>query len=167
VGVRASPIRARERRGAGAVAIADEPAVALPAVPPEAHRPLIVFDQFEEILTLFDDAADAREAVTEMIVRLLREPLPVKLLFGFREDYLGRVKHLLSARPELVDQALRLGPPSAHALGSIIRGPFERFPGDFPREFDAALGERLSAALAERFGSGDMSLEVQTVCLRL
>ncbi|MDX6718163.1 MAG: hypothetical protein QOJ63_417, partial [Solirubrobacteraceae bacterium] len=133
-------------------------------------QPLIVLDQFEEILTLFEDAdADAsRRALAEMIVRLLREPLAVKLLFAFREDHLGRVKQLLAARPELIDQALRLGPPSAEALDTIIRGPFERFPGRFERELDPALAQRLRTALAARFGTGDISLsEVQTVCLRL
>jgi WD40 repeat protein len=132
------------------------------------HRPLVVFDQFEEILTLFDEATDSQRAIAEMIVRLLREALPVKLLFAFREDYLGRVKQLLDARPELVDQALRLGPPSADALQTIIRGPFERFPGAFDHELTPALAKRLSTALAERFGNGEVSLsEVETVCLRL
>jgi len=133
-------------------------------------RPLLVFDQFEEILTLFEDAEAiaSRRALAGMIVRLLRESLPVKLLFVFREDYLGRVKQLLAACPELVDHALRLGPPSADALETIIRGPFERFPGRFGRELDPALAQRLRAALAERFGIGEVSLsEVQTVCLRL
>jgi WD40 repeat protein len=136
----------------------------------QRHRPLLVFDQFEEILTLFevDEAVALRDALTQMIVRLLREPLPVKLLFAFREDYLGRVKQLLAAQPELVDQALRLGPPSADALETIIRGPFERFRGRFGRELDPALARRVSTALAERFGSGEVSLsEVQIVCLRL
>ena len=136
----------------------------------QEYRPLLVFDQFEEILTLFDDAdaIASRSALAEMIVRLLREPLPVKLLFAFREDYLGRVKQLLAACPELVDHALRLGPPSADTLETIIRGPFERFPGRFRRELDPALAQRLRAALAERFGIGEVSLsEVQTVCLRL
>jgi WD40 repeat protein len=138
----------------------------------DEHQPLLVFDQFEEILTLFDDADDAtaglRPALAEMIVRLLREALPVKLLFVFREDYLGRVKQLLSSRPELVDQALRLGAPSADALETIIRGPFERFPGRFERELEPALARRVRSALAERFGTGEVSLsEVQIVCLRL
>ncbi|MCA1700916.1 MAG: hypothetical protein LC790_19250, partial [Actinobacteria bacterium] len=134
------------------------------------HQPLIVFDQFEEILTLFEDehAAKLRRALVDMIVGLLREPLAVKLVFAFREDYLGRVKQLLAARPELVDQALRLGLPSAEALTTIIRGPFERFPGSYQRELDQSLAKRLGAALSERFGSGEVSLsEVQTVCLRL
>jgi WD40 repeat protein len=134
----------------------------------QQNRPLIVFDQFEEILTLFDDAVASRCALVTMIVGLLREALPVKLLFAFREDYLGRVKRLLAARPELVDQALRLDPPSADALQTIIRGPFERFPGRYERELDAALAQRLQAELAERFRTGEVSLsEVQTVCLRL
>jgi WD40 repeat protein len=136
----------------------------------DEHRPLLIFDQFEEILTLFEDAdaIASRRALVEMIVRLLREPGAVKLLFAFREDYLGRVKQLLAAHPELVDQALRLGAPSPDALDTIIRGPFERFPGRFGRELDAPLAQRLRALLAERFRLGVVSLsEVQTVCLRL
>jgi len=135
-----------------------------------SHRPLVVFDQFEEILTLFEDrgAARSQQLVVELLVRLLREPLPVKILLSFREDYLGRVKQLLAAAPELVDQALRLGPPAEDALPTIIRGPFDRYPGLFSRELEPPLAERLRAALADRFGAGNLSLsEVQTVCLRL
>ncbi len=135
-----------------------------------AHRPLIVFDQFEEILTLFEEpgAQEGQQRIVQMLVRLLHEPLAVKILLAFREDYLGRVKQLLSACPELVDQALRLGPPAPGALPTIIRGPFERYPGRFKRELEPALADRLRDVLAERFGSGDLSLsEVQTVCLRL
>ena len=131
-------------------------------------RPLIVFDQFEEIITLFEDGTASRDAVAEMIVELLSGSLPVKLRLAFREDYLGAVKHLLAACPELVDQAVRLGAPVAAELDTIIRGPFERFPGHFERELEPALAARLGTALAERFGAGEVSLsEVQTVCLRL
>jgi WD40 repeat protein len=134
------------------------------------ERPLLVFDQFEEVITLFEEpgAELVQRRIVELLVRLLREPLPVKILLAFREDYLGRVKQLLGACPELVDQALRLGPPAADALPTIIGGPFERYPGHFEHAFDPGLAERLRVALEERFGSGDLSLsEVQTVCLRL
>ena len=136
----------------------------------QTDRPLIVFDQFEEILTLFDEAgaAEEQQAVVELIYKLLREPLPVKLVFAFREDHLGKVKQLLSACPELVDQALRLTPPAVEALPTIIRGPFERHPGHFQRELSPEVAEHLRDALAVHFGAGDLSLsEVQTVCLRL
>ena len=136
----------------------------------ERYRLLLIFDQFEEIVTLFDEAGtrDAQRRLVELLVRLLRGPLPVKILLSFREDYLGRVKELLSACPELIDQALRITPPAAEALPTIIRGPFKRYPGHFSRELSPALADRLVTVLAERFGTGDISLsEVQTVCLRL
>ncbi len=134
------------------------------------QRPLLVFDQFEELCTLFetDEQVRTQERIVELLVRLLRTPLPVKLLLVFREDYLGRVKELLAACPELVDQALQLTPLTPDVLPTIVRGPFERHPGHFERELGSALAERLQRALAERFDSGELSLsEVQTVCLRL
>ena len=136
-----------------------------------SQRPLLVFDQFEEIITLFEqqeDAGDVQHDIVEMLVRLLREPLAVKLVFVFREDYLSKVKHVLAAVPELVDQALRLQSLSADALPTIIRGPFERHPGHFERELDPELAERVCAALVQRFGSAEIRLsEVETVALRL
>ena len=132
-------------------------------------RPLLIFDQFEELATLFEAAGkqSLQQRVVELLIGLVRsEDLPVKVLVVFREDYLARVKQLLAAVPELVDQALRLTPPRAQELTTIIRGPFERF--RFDHELEPDLAERLSAKLANRFGSGDVSLtEVQTVCLRL
>jgi hypothetical protein len=134
------------------------------------HRLLLIFDQFEEVVTLFDEAGarEAQRRLVDFLVELLRGALPVKILFSFREDYLGKVKELLSECPELVDQALRLAPPAAQALPTIIRGPFERYPGHFARELSSALADQLVTVLAERFGAGEISLsEVQTVCLRL
>jgi WD40 repeat protein len=136
----------------------------------EDGRPLLIFDQFEELVTLFEEAgAQAlQQRVVDLLVTLIEGDLPVKLLLVFREDYLGRVNELLSACPDLIDQALRLAPPARKTLGAIIRGPFERNPGLFDHELSPALAGRLEAALGERFGSGEISLtEVQTVCLRL
>jgi WD40 repeat protein len=136
----------------------------------ERRRLLLIFDQFEEIVTLFDEARarDVQRRLVELLVRLLRGSLPVKVLFSFREDYLGKVKELLAACPELVDQALRITPPTSDALLTIIRGPFERYPDHFARQLSPTLAGRLVMVLAERFGAGDVSLsEVQTVCLRL
>ena len=136
----------------------------------ERDRPLLIFDQFEEIVTLFDEAGarDAQRRLAGLLIRLLRGSLPVKVLFSFREDYLGKVKDLLSDCPELVDQALRIAPPSVGALPAIIRGPFDCYPGHFARQLSPGIADQLVTALAERFGADDISLsEVQTVCLRL
>jgi WD40 repeat protein len=134
-------------------------------------RPLLVFDQFEELVTLFEQPEQRalQQAIVDMLVGIVQnDVLPVKVLLSFREDYLARVKQLLQQIPELVDQALRLTPPRPEELMTIIRGPFERFPTTYPRELTPDLAKALSAKLADRFGSGDVSLtEVQTVCLRL
>jgi WD40 repeat protein len=131
---------------------------------------LLIFDQFEELCTLFEtrEARIAQERIVGLVERLMRQPMHVKLLFVFRDDYLARIKDLLGAAPELVDQALHLTPLGAGALPTIIRRPFESHPGHYEREIGADLAERLRSAFAERFGSAEVSLsEVQTVCLRL
>jgi WD40 repeat protein len=134
----------------------------------QGHRLLIVFDQFEELITLVEHAGarDAQRGIARLIERVLHGRLPVKLLFAFRDDYLGKLKQFLSACPELVDQALRLTPPAREALKKIIRGPFDE--GLFERELSPELTDALRAALEDRFGIGEVSLtEVQIVCARL
>lgn len=144
----------------------------------EDNRPLLVFDQFEELITLFEEApegANREEAlasqhrIVDALVELLRdETLPVKLLFSFRQDHLAKVKQLFARRPELIDQSLALSPPATNALTRIIRGPFEDHPGNFGNALSPALAERLRDAFQLRSAAGAINLsEVQIVCLRL
>jgi WD40 repeat protein len=137
----------------------------------QGGRLLLIFDHFEEIVTLFEEppAGAAQRQIVELLVTLIRDrQLPVKVVLVFREDYLGRVKELLAECPELIDGSLRLSPPRQAALAKIIRGPFERYPGHFSPELSLELSERLRLVLGERFGAGKVSLsEVQAICLRL
>ncbi|HEY6667219.1 MAG TPA: FHA domain-containing protein [Propionibacteriaceae bacterium] len=141
---------------------------------PGDARPLLIFDQFEELITLFEEAGpegalEIQRQVVRLLVELIRdETLPLKLVFVFREDYLARVKELLAERPEVVDQSLRLMTPSSDVLYDLIRGPFERYPGHFGSELSPELSRDLVAAVNARSGHGPLNLsEVQTVCLRL
>jgi WD40 repeat protein len=156
----------------------DEFRAQLSALPDDEASPLLIFDQFEELVTLFEEAPaedaleDARKAqgrIVEMLSGILRdETLRAKLLFGFREDYLAKVKKLLDLHPELVSQSMRLSPPGTDVLPRIIRGPFEEHPGHFERELSEDLTKRLTKAIERRSPSGTISLsEVQIVCLRL
>ncbi len=146
---------------------------------------LLVFDQFEELVTLFPHTAELRQAqddIVQAIVTLLRggavepghdprEPramLPVKLLFSFREDYLAGLRLLLDAQPELVHQSLRLLPPPRSATTEIIRAPFVAFPGHYPRELSDAVATQIAVALADESDGDDLPLsELQIVCGRL
>lgn len=143
-----------------------------------ARRPILIFDQFEEFATLFEEAPRgediqrarlAQQAVLKLIVDLQRDAsLPVKLLFSFREDYLAKLSKLIALWPDLSDQSQRLTAPSMDSLPRIIRGSFEKYPGSFGKELSPKLTSDVSIALEARNEGGRLNLsEVQIACLQL
>jgi WD40 repeat protein len=144
---------------------------------PAGRRPLLIFDQFEELVTLFTvsqhDARDETEAVQTAIatalLNLLQHPaVPVKLLFAFREDYLAKINKLFVMCPDLPDHHVRLTCPRLDSVPRIIRGPFESEPARFDHELSPELADRLTAAMDERSECGTANLsEVQIVCREL
>jgi WD40 repeat protein len=147
----------------------------------EAGAPLLIFDQFEEFVTLFEEAPESREkfaeaaqaqnTLLEFFADLLRdETMPVKLLFVFREDYLAKLSKLFALVPNLRDQHVRLTFPDSSVLKKLIRGPFtsEIPPEHFGHIISEELANKLSAALDERSDGGTINLtEVQIACLSL
>lgn len=144
--------------------------------------PLLIFDQFEEFITLFEEAPEGREKFAEatqaqktlldFFRSLLRdETLPVKLLFVFREDYLAKLSKLFTLVPNLRDQNVRLTFPDSSVLKKLIRGPFtlsEIPPEHFGRVISDELASKMCAALEERSETGSINLtEVQIACLSL
>ncbi|HKC65112.1 MAG TPA: hypothetical protein VKB86_15825, partial [Pyrinomonadaceae bacterium] len=138
----------------------------------------LIFDQFEEFSTLFEEAPrgeaikqaqEAQGSLLKVLLDLLRDPqIPVKLLFVFREDYLAKLAKLFALRPDLSDQYLRLTPPTTDALHEIIRGSFDKFPGHFGRELSKDLTRSLAEAIKERSETDRLNLsEVQIACLKL
>lgn len=148
----------------------------------EGGPPLLIFDQFEEFITLFEEAPEGREKFAEATLAqktlldffhsLLRdETLPVKLLFVFREDYLAKLSKLFTLVPNLRDQNVRLTFPDSGVLKKLIRGPFTLSqipPGHFGRVISDELADKMCAALEERSDTGSINLtEVQIACLSL
>ena len=157
----------------------------------ELGVPLLIFDQFEELVTLFEEspkdaerfreAREARLAIDQLLCELLlNDPLPFKIVFAFRDDYLARLTPLFSRIPNLVDQGGRLDPPRVERLKTIVRGPFVESEDDqrgLPRHFknesskqpdelSEELADKIAAGIAERRPSGILNLsEVQTLCL--
>jgi hypothetical protein len=140
-----------------------------------SRRPLLMFDQFEEIVTLFeevnhDNLSEARAAqsrILDALITVIRDTsLPVKLLLVFREDYLAKLMTLFKACPNLFDHYLRLLPLPTSAAYQIIRGPFEKFPGQFGTELSADLARGLASAIDDHAGSRTLT-ELQVICLRL
>jgi DNA-binding transcriptional ArsR family regulator len=177
------------------------------SVPPETEnidnlfltsnpRPLLIFDQFEEFITLFEEAqrggptAEAKlakeqapgvqQAILAVLVELIQGTVPVTIIFSFREDYLAKFSSLFESCPELLDQSQRLLPPSVDELPKIIRAPFDKgvlrqhFLGsEVPvaqagSELTKSLAGRIAAALGRRSEGDAVNLtELQIVCLRL
>jgi hypothetical protein len=136
--------------------------------------PLIVVDQFEELVTLFADerARDARHAVVDALTGLIEdEAIPVKLLFAFRDDYLARLDFFFRRSPYLRDRYVQLGPISRTALRRVIAGGS----GPSPR-LDRGAGSPLSAGVvdavftaASSYGreTGPSLSDVQVACAEL
>lgn len=148
-------------------------------------RPLLIFDQFEEFITLFEEAGavpskDSPSTIQTNILTVLTsilqdESLPVKLLFVFREEYLAKLNILFKAAPELLDQYVRLLPPRVEEAQQIILAPFadeevkQRFAGkpNHVRDLEH-LAKQISTQIQQRSENGFINLtELQIVCRKL
>jgi hypothetical protein len=160
---------------------------------PTTTRPLLIFDQFEEFITLFEEALrddrteEARRLqqqapgvqrrVLVTLIKLIRDNrLPVKILFSFREDYLAKLSLLFNHCPQLLNQVIRLVPPQLEVLPEIIRAPFvskelrEHFlrdKGQNRSELSETLAREIAAELGHQGAEAVNLTELQIVCLLL
>lgn len=145
---------------------------------PISRPPLLIFDQFEEWITLFEENAtreaaesvhQAQAEILDAIVTLLRDTtLSVKVLISLREDYVAKLTPLFQRCPALPDQYLRLTSLKVTQIAGLIRKPFEAYPEKFKREINAALAHEIQKDFQEKSSSGAARLtEVQIVCQSL
>ena len=154
----------------------------------DERRPLLIFDQFEEFVTLFEETAQGASGsqpkdahtiqgnILNVLTSILQdEGLPVKLLFVFREEYLAKLNILFKAAPELLDQYVRLLPPRVEEAEQIILAPFvdEELKQKFAtktnhvRELEG-LAKRIAIQIQQRSDNGFINLtELQIVCRKL
>ncbi|MDB5087301.1 MAG: hypothetical protein JWR09_1295, partial [Mucilaginibacter sp.] len=145
--------------------------------------PVLIFDQFEELITLFEETGkiavpqndvpvDERKDFQTELIGFLRDcyydqNLRVKFLFSFREDYLAKFSQLFRAIPDLRDHSLRIKAIDKEDIEPIIRRPFEN--KDSIDKYPNALTENeittLNKALIEYFTEQDAVLtDVQIAC---
>lgn len=143
------------------------------------ERLLLIFDQFEEFVTVFEEMPQAyrvglQSNIQSLLLNLLRDhSLPVKILFSFREDYLAALTRLFEDIPDLLDRYVRLSPLREENLESVILGPFrdETQRSHFSNPSYEELGRNICGEFAKRTavrGVDRVNLsEVQIVCLKL
>jgi hypothetical protein len=160
---------------------------ALLAFAASGSYPLLVFDQFEELATLFENAPGVQggaarglqRAIVDCLLGILRDgQLAAKLLFVFREDYLAKVRRLLAGAPELFRAYIALDPLPVSAVKEIVQRPFRSSittqapssfaPPGFERPLSEQLIENLESQFALRSRDGLLELtELQIVCAGL
>jgi WD40 repeat protein len=141
-------------------------------------RPLLIFDQFEEWVTLFEQSSPgqapaetraSKERILNALVELINDSeLPAKVLIVFREDYLAKLTPLFKQCPNLPDQYLRLTPLKVDQIYRVIRGPFEEYPERYWPEISPSLAKQIQMQFEARTSGADLCLtEVQIVCRSL
>lgn len=138
-------------------------------------RPLLIFDQFEEWVTLFEDSSSGskveelsviRDHIKNAIVSIINDTtLQAKILISFREDYLAKLAPIFKECPSLPDHYSRLTPLKGSQINEVIRGPFEKYPGKFKTELNPSLVDNIKNQFEERMRGADIRLaEVEIVC---
>src|SRR5882672_5434832 len=146
------------------------------------QQPLLILDQFEETITLFEEiphsqgslqqALELQQKIIHALVGFLHdESLRIKILFAFREDYLAKLTKLFLLAPELPNQFLRLTLPQKQSLDDIIAGPLKKeLRKHYKRQqvFPRTLIDRIIEEFTLRSEGDDINLtEVQIVCAEL
>ena len=135
------------------------------------NRHLVVFDQFEEIITRFGsrDAAIRQRIVNTLLFLFRDDTLDVSLLLVFREDYLAKIADLFVLAPEWLRQIFWLRAPEKRLTESIINAPFD--PEKLKEPFEPAFSEHIVQGLTEQLNAGDSDrlnlTDLQIACLEL
>lgn len=84
---------------------------------------ILVFDQFEEFFIRQRDRADVRRDFIRSVIGLLDGPLPIRLVFSLREDFLAEMDDLSQFHPDILGNMYRLRPLTAFGARQAIIAP--------------------------------------------
>jgi WD40 repeat protein len=131
--------------------------------------PVLIFDQFEELFTLF--AQDRDKAVADLLDAIFEivsnENLRVKVVIVIREDFLGKLEILAKNYPQVFDHRVRLGHLDQNSARKAILGPFENT-NPFPSRLTPELAERIIQDLSNSQPNVQIQpTQLQIICSRL
>ena len=143
--------------------------------PPDGRGPVLVFDQFEELFTSYQDRWPEREQVFIQIAQALDGIPTLRVLFSMREDSIAELDPLMWRIPQGIDARYRLELLRHDAAISAVIGPSERT----GVTFDAAAANSLvgnlqqinvegqNGGLQQATGEYIEPVQLQIVCRRL
>jgi len=147
---------------------------ALPSVRAADRDPVLIFDQFEEVLTADPTNLTAKHAFFEQLGQALADRR-LWALFAMREDYLAALDPYLVPIPNRFKDTFRLDLLGAEAARQAMQGPAKAAGVVFSSSAAARLADDLRRTRVQRpDGSSEEVLgphvepvQLQVVCLRL
>lgn len=132
------------------------------------QHPTLIFDQFEELFTLFGNRRVLQLRVLNTIAQLASDPkLKVKIILSIREDFLGKLQILNRRYPQILDHRIRLGLLTRENARQAILSPFEPT-NPFASRLLPDLAERIIDDLSAT--QSDRTIpptQLQIICSRL
>ena len=138
------------------------------------YPPLLIFDQFEEVLTADAAADSAREDVFTQLGTLLHDPA-IWALFIVREDYIAPLEAWALRVPTQLKNRFRIDRLRRDAATKAVEGPAKDTGRVFSREAADALVDNLSSVQVQgadgrfrrQLGEYVEPVHLQVVCRRL
>jgi WD40 repeat protein len=139
-------------------------------------HPVLIFDQFEELFTLFGQSKDKapiaeqtlQDHIVDTIFRIVKSVvLKAKVMIIIREDFLGKLEILTKNYPQLFDQRVRLGHLDEIQSRKAILGPFAK-ENPFASQLTPELAERIIKDLSSDQPTVQIQpTQLQIICSRL
>jgi energy-coupling factor transporter ATP-binding protein EcfA2 len=97
-----------------------------PALTSPPIYPVLIFDQFEELFTLFDQGKQElqREILRAIFDIINDDSLKAKVVITIREDFVGKLEVLAKSYPRVFDHRVRLQPLDSENATKAIIDPF-------------------------------------------
>ena len=146
---------------------------------PVPARIVLIFDQFEELFTLFaphqfensNELGKLQEDIISCIARIVTSSdLKTKALIVIREDFLGRLDVLAKRYPQVFDHRVRIGFFQRNEAERAILGPFEdqrKFVSRIDSDLAATIVKDLCGSMGDGSDCGVHPTQLQIICSQL
>jgi hypothetical protein len=133
--------------------------------------PVLIFDQFEELFTLFKQqnsgesakGEDPRSRLIQAVVEIVTDTtLKAKIVIAIREDFLAKMDIIAKDYPQIFDHRVHARLLKKENAHSAILRPF-----DDPNPFASRLTPELADTIVEQLSSGESDASIQPTQLQI
>ena len=125
---------------------------------------VVIFDQFEELFTLYPERFEDRQTFFEQVRDALEADKVLRVVFAMREDYIAQLDPYVSVLPEKLRTRFRLEPLGQQTALEAIKGPLrEQLPdGSYRERSFNGLQRSFADKVAEKLTENLQTIQVKT-----